>query len=247
MNTNTVAQSDYAANAYTENVQQTTKKSAVTNGKTIGDPQLSEKAQKYYEQLKKKFSNMDFILVSADKKEEAQANAAQYANANHTVVLIDTDKIEKMAKDEAYRKKYEGIISGAQTQLAQIKNGLGSNASHVKGYGIKINDNGTASLFAVIDKSLAAQKERIAKNAKTRAEEKKAAEKKADKKKTEEKQELKNDKSKKAEEKEDYVTVTASSVEELLKKINDTIYDSMSDHVKTPQEQLLGQHINFSA
>lgn len=30
MNTNTVAQSDYAANAYTENVQQTTKKSAVT-------------------------------------------------------------------------------------------------------------------------------------------------------------------------------------------------------------------------
>ena len=26
MNTNTVAQSDYAANAYTENVQQTTKK-----------------------------------------------------------------------------------------------------------------------------------------------------------------------------------------------------------------------------
>ncbi|MFR8247592.1 MAG: DUF6033 family protein [Roseburia sp.] len=247
MNTNTVAQSDYAANAYTENVQQTTKKSAFTNGKTIGDPQLSEKAQKYYEQLKKKFSNMDFILVSADKKEEAQANAAQYANANHTVVLIDTDKIEKMAEDEAYRKKYEGIISGAQTQLAQIKNGLGSNASHVKGYGIKINDNGTASLFAVIDKSLAAQKERIAKNAKTRAEEKKAAEKKADKKKTEEKQELKNDKSKKAEEKEDYVTVTASSVEELLKKINDTIYDSMSDHAKTPQEQLLGQHINFSA
>ena len=67
------------------------------------------------------------------------------------------------------------------------------------------------------------------------------------KKKTEEKQELKNDKSKKAEEEEDYVTVTASSVEELLKKINDTIYDSMSDHVKTPQEQLLGQHINFSA
>ena len=247
MNTNTVAQSDYAANAYTENVQQTTKKSAVTNGKTIGNPQLSEKAQKYYEQLKKKFSNMDFILVSADKKEEAQANAAQYANANHTVVLIDTDKIEKMAEDEAYRKKYEGIISGAQTQLAQIKNGLGSNASSVKGYGIKINDNGTASLFAVIDKSLAAQKERISKNAKTRAEEKKAAEKKADKKKAEEKQKMKNDKSQKTEEKGDYVTVTASSVEELLKKINDTMYDSMSDYVKTPQEQLLGQHINFSA
>ena len=150
-------------------------------------------------------------------------------------------------KNGILRAKMQCAEVPDETQLAQIKNGLGSNASHVKGYGIKINDNGTASLFAVIDKSLAAQKERIAKNAKTRAEEKKVAEKKADKKKTEEKQELKNDKSKKAEEKEDYVTVTASSVEELLKKINDTIYDSMSDHVKTPQEQLLGQHINFSA
>lgn len=58
---------------------------------------------------------------------------------------------------------------------------------------------------------------------------------------------MKNDKSQKTEEKGDYVTVTASSVEELLKKINDTMYDSMSDYVKTPQEQLLGQHINFSA
>ena len=242
MNTNTVAQSDYAANAYTENVQQTTKKSAVTNGKTIGDA-VERKGSKYYEQLRKKFS-IWILFWSVLTKEEAQANAAQYANANHTVVLIDTDKIEKMAEDEAYRKKYEGIISGAQTQLARIKNGLGSNASHVKGYGIKINDNGTASLFAVIDKSLAAQKERIAKNAKTRAEEKKAAEKKADKKKTEEKQELKNDRSKRRRKK-DYVTVTASSVEELLKKINDTIYDSMSDRVKDTAGTALGSAYQF--
>ena len=195
----------------------------VTSSKTTTTISKLSKGKKYY------------VRVKAYKKDSTGKKVAGKWS------------IEKMAEDEAYRKKYEGIISGAQTQLAQIKNGLGSNASHVKGYGIKINDNGTASLFAVIDKSLAAQKERIAKNAKTRAEEKKVAEKKADKKKTEEKQELKNDKSKKAEEKEDYVTVTASSVEELLKKINDTIYDSMSDHVKTPQEQLLGQHINFSA
>lgn len=44
MNTNTVAQSDYAANAYTENVQQTTKKSAVTTGKTIGDSTVERKS-----------------------------------------------------------------------------------------------------------------------------------------------------------------------------------------------------------
>ena len=47
----------------------TMKKSKVS-GAVIGTPELSEKAKKYYEQLKKKYSNMDFILVSKDKKEE---------------------------------------------------------------------------------------------------------------------------------------------------------------------------------
>ena len=41
-----------------------TGKTNKTNGqKEVGNPKLSEKAQKYYDQLKKKFSNMDFILV----------------------------------------------------------------------------------------------------------------------------------------------------------------------------------------
>ena len=31
-----------------------------TYGKTIGEPQLSKKAQKYYEKLKKKYGNYDF-------------------------------------------------------------------------------------------------------------------------------------------------------------------------------------------
>lgn len=38
------------------------------SGQTIGNPKLSEKASKYYEQLKKKYSNMNFILVSEDQK-----------------------------------------------------------------------------------------------------------------------------------------------------------------------------------
>lgn len=33
-------------------------------GKTIGQAKLSEKAKKYYEELKSKYQNMDFILVS---------------------------------------------------------------------------------------------------------------------------------------------------------------------------------------
>ena len=68
MNTNGVAEtyaSQIAANDKTKPAAKTNK----TYGKQIGNPQLSEKAQKYYEQLKKKYSNMEFILVSADQKE----------------------------------------------------------------------------------------------------------------------------------------------------------------------------------
>ena len=69
-----------------------TKKQA-NYGKTIGKPQLSDKAQEYYKELKKKFSNMDFILVSSDMKDVAKARAASYANPNKLVVLIDEEKL----------------------------------------------------------------------------------------------------------------------------------------------------------
>lgn len=64
-------------------------------GRTIGEPKLSDTAKEYYDQLKKKFNNYDFILVSRDEKENAKANAARYAGGSKTVVLIDEDKIER--------------------------------------------------------------------------------------------------------------------------------------------------------
>ena len=152
------------------------------SGQTIGNPKLSEKASKYYEQLKKKYSNMNFILVSEDQKENAKANAAGYANSNNMVVLIDEDKIERMASDENYRKQYEGIIANAASGISQLASSLSATGTSVKGFGMQVNDNGTASYFAVLEKSSAAQKERIEKKAAEKKEAKKAAEKKAEKK-----------------------------------------------------------------
>lgn len=100
------AQSDYSKNTKNKTTKDTTNaagtagtseakqtKGATGNyGRTIGQPELSEKAAKYYEQLKKKYGNYDFILVSRDQKENAKANAAKYANGYKTVVLIDEDK-----------------------------------------------------------------------------------------------------------------------------------------------------------
>ena len=144
---NQVTQAE-AFGSYMQAAQQTSSEKADTkknkvSGATIGDPKLSEKAAKYYEKLKKKYSNMDFILVSEDKKAEAQANAGKYANANRMVVLIDTEKIERMAEDNKYRKQYEAIISGATNQLSQLKSSLGANASSVKTYGMQVKE-GTA-------------------------------------------------------------------------------------------------------
>lgn len=41
------------------------------------------------------------------------------------------------------------------------------------------------------------------------------------------------------------ITVTASSVEELIQKINDAIYEGMSDNVMTEEELQVGQHIDI--
>ncbi|MGN1187912.1 MAG: DUF6033 family protein [Lachnospiraceae bacterium] len=246
MNTNAVNYSSAMAaeqNAKTDKTAQAEKKGKVT-GRTVGNPQLTDKAAKYYEQLKAKFGNMEFVLVSKDMKEQAEANAAKYATSSKTVVLIDEEKIERMAEDEKYRSQYEGLISSAAAQLNQIKSGL-SESNGVTSYGIKINDNGTASYFAVIDKSLAAQKERIEKNAEKKAEEKKAEKKKADNEDKEERLQKLKDKRTEADGK-DEVTVTASSVEELLKKINNVYYEALSDNVMTEQEKQVGQHFDMN-
>lgn len=210
-------------------------------GKTIGDAKLSDEAAKYYEKLKKKYSNMDFILVSKDQKANAQANAGAYANAGKMVVLIDEEKIERMATDENYRKQYEGIIRNAASGLSQLKSQIeASGASgNVKGYGMKVDDGGTASFFAVLKKSSADQKARIAKKAAEKKEAKKAAKK--------EKEEKLHDKKNTAdiEEDEDTITITAGSIEELVKKISDYTFEYKSDTMQTEGERQVGQHIDF--
>ncbi len=246
MDTNAITNA-YTAQAAAESAsasktKNTSKVTKPAGQKEVGKPQLSEKAQKYYNQLRKKFSNMDFILVSSDKKEEVQANASKYAGNSALVVLIDEDKIEKMAEDEAYRAKYEGILRGATTQMAQMKQSLGKNADSVKTIGMSFNEKGVASFFAVVDKSLASQKKRIEKKAEQKAEDKKKAERKAEQKRAEEKR--KDGVEKAGGDAEDTVTVTAGSWDELLKKINDTITMARADSLRTEQETWVGQRFD---
>ena len=224
-------------------------------GKTIGKAQLSEAGAKYYEELKKKYSNMDFVLVSKDMKEHAKQNAASYGNANKMVVLIDEEKIERMATDENFRAKYEGLISRAQSQMPALKS-LAQQQGNVKSIGMQVNDNGTASFFAVMQKSSQSMTEKLAAKREAKKKAEKAAEKKAEKKEQHEEQLQKiKDKSSDStnnvknwediENDDDVEIIMASSVEELKSKIEAYNYNMRANNIQTPEEKLVGQSIDF--
>ena len=230
-----------------EEAKETEKKTKVS-GRTIGAPELSENAAKYYEQLKKKYGNLDFILVSRDQKEFAKANASKYSNTHKMVVLIDEDKIERMAEDEDYRKQYESIIAKGASGLSQLTNKLANMGLSVKSCGMNVNDNGAASFFATMDQSFKAQN----KAAQQRLAKKKAAKKAEEKQKQEEKLEKTREERRVIREEflegdadyEDEVTFTADSVEDLIQQIEnaDNLYrrDILSQH-----ERQVGRGFDF--
>lgn len=202
----------------------------VINGKnSIGNPKLSDTASKYYEELKAKYGDMEFIVVSDDQIETAKEQASNINSDKSMLVLISESELEEMATNEETRAKNEKLIEDAKAQMPDMLEELNKSGASVKSFGIEIKD-GELSFFAVIDKSLAAQKERIeAKQEEKKAEAKEAA-----------------DKAKKPNHKEELTTISAGSIEELIKKIQDANYEAKADSIKTDQEKLVGQSFDFS-
>lgn len=246
INQSTYAQTDTAyhnmkASETALKTSETDGKSEVKGANTYGNPKLSESGLAYYNSLKKKYGNLNFILVSSDKKQEAEAVKGSFANVGKFTVLIDTDKIEKMATDSSYRKQIEGTIQSATLKMAQMSSDLNASTRSVTAFGMSINKNGVTSFFAVIDKSLVAQRERIAKKAKDNKDTKKTEAKKAEQKKAEE---LLAEKRKTTVEDENTVTFTANTPEELYKQIQD--YEMLfGDTMYTEEEEALGKSIDY--
>lgn len=213
---------------------------------------------------------MDFILVSKDMKSAVAQNAAAYGNANKPVVLIDDEKLERMATDESFRKKYEGIIAMAQTQLQSAKNSLTSSGANVKNFGMSVSEDGKTSFFATVEKLGENQAKRIeAKREEKRAQkakDKKAANKEAQKELIEKHRKehaIKNkEKIEKMEDarnaddsidskditdgkKTEYVQFEATSVDDLINRVAKYAYANSMDSVMTAAESALGQSIDF--
>lgn len=207
---------------------------------TIGKPELSETASKYYEELKAKYGDMEFVLVDDKHIETAKEQASNIHSNKSMLVLISESELEEMATNEETRTKNEKILEDAKAQMPDILEQIKESGVEVKSFGIEIKD-GTASYFAVVDKSMAAQKERIENNSAEKRAEKKADEKEAAEKASAEKLQLGR-----PGQKEDLTTVSASSIEELVKKLQDMAYEAKADTVRTKQEMMVGQSFDFS-
>ena len=228
---------------------------ATEYGTTIGDVQLSDKAKDYLGKLKSKFHNMEFITVSKDMKAQVQQNAASYGNANKMVVLIDEEKLERMATDENFRKKYEGIIATSQAKMMQAKMGLTSSGASVKNFGMSVDSGGKENFFATVNKTSDLLKKRTEKKAAEKKAAKLQEKKKAEKKAQEERiQKARDKKAEKADpgkeeteitDNEEYVTFEADSLDDLLSKVQTYTYNNASGMVMTQSERMVGIKIDF--
>ena len=169
---------------------------------------LSTEAQEYLEKLKSKFSNVDFIVADFSSDEEAQKYLDKGKGEYNCVITPET--IEKMAKDEDERAKFEGIIEKAIGELPQIREELGEDSEKVTKLGISVDSDGNVSYYALI-------KESLKKNENVEKAKEKAAEKRAE--------EAKKEKQEEYEER----LVSASSVEELIKLIKAAYSDKQDD------------------
>lgn len=171
----------------------------------VSQTKLSDKAQDLLEKLKKTYSNMDFMVAGKedDAKEILSRGTKEFS------VLFSADELEKMASDKKYEKQYMDKVQGAVRMSEQISKQFGFGPTSEKGditkIGIAFHSDGSTSYFASLEKMSENQRERI-ENAK------------------EQKKDLKDlpIHSKRTQ-------VTASSMDELIKKMNQVDWSKIKE------------------
>lgn len=188
------------------------------SGKANGSVQLSDKAKSLLQELKKKYTNMDFIVADYDSEEEAASYLSR--GTKEYSVLIDPEELERMASDDSVKEQNLTLLDEAVGKLDEIKNQLGDHKDEVISMGITIGKDGEMSFFAELEKAGERQKEFIdsIREGRKEAVEKSAAD--------------------KADPRHPYAhgyergkrtTVHASTAEELLDKISNVDWDSIKE------------------
>ncbi len=224
----------YAASQYYNNTVQQKQKSNTERAKSktakesekaaqtnnAHQPQISSRAQAFLENLRKTYSDMDFVVADFDKGDNAKEILSRCTK--EVSVLFSSEELERMASDEKYAKEYMERVRGALRMSEQINQQFGfesafgntSDKGEITKIGISFNKDGSMSIFAELEKTMDKQKEHIEKVREKRAEEKKAAKKDTN---------GRNNVSKKK------ITIQASSVNDLLKKINEIDWSNVKE------------------
>ena len=205
------------------------KSSSTAADKTNTYDNLSTKAKALLDELKDKYTNMDFFVADFSSDEEAQSIMS--AGTKDFSALFTGDELEKMANDESYKQERLDMINDALEKFKQLKEQLanketedgqnGASYDDIVKVGIAFHDDGTVSYFAELEKSTAKQKERIEDAKKAAKKEKAADQKETVKKKTK---------------------VQASSYEELLDKLQKVDWNT----VKEEATRSVGQKFDLS-
>ena len=127
--------------------------------KTNGSVQLSDKAKALLQELKKTYSNMDFIVADYDSDEEAASYLSR--GTKEYTVLIDSEELERMANDDSVKEQNLSFLDEAVGKLDELKSQLGDHKDEVVRLGISIGKDGEISFFAELEKMGERQKEFI--------------------------------------------------------------------------------------
>lgn len=134
---------------------------------TVGETQLSKKAQELLKKLRDTYGDMNFFVANFGAGDNA-ADILSKSGKEYSVILT-VEELEKMASDEKYEKEYMEKVQGARRMTEQINKEYGFTSStgeaaskiKVNKIGISINDDGTTTFFAEIEKANQRQRERI--------------------------------------------------------------------------------------
>ncbi len=197
------------------NSSEKTGKTGKTNKKPV---QLSGNARALLQELKKTYSNMDFVVADYESEEDASSYLSR--STKEYSVLIDAEELERMASDGEVKKQNLSLLDEAVGKLDEIKDQTGGHKDEVIRMGIAIGKNGEMSYFAELEKAGDRQKEFVDKI----RESKKEAAGKAEAEKADfgQRHRYDYDRSKRT-------TVYASTAEELLDKISNVDWNSIKE------------------
>lgn len=238
--------SQTALNGWEQDAVKVERSAKIENKSSV---QLSDAAQKLLDELKEKYTNMDFMVANYSSDEEAQELLSR--GTKEYSVLMDPETLEKMASDEEAKEKYIGILEDSTSKLDDMKEQLKDSDENVTRIGFSVGNDGQVSYFAELEKSSKEQSDRIEAARDEKRAAKKEETKKAAKKAVEEKQQESLETKRKEHANALYgkqgesvkrTTVIASSTEELLEKIKNVDWDSITEE----QVKSHGGRIDFT-